>query len=125
LTNSTLTYSPSDRSLFFVRARSDPPEPKPPRLLFTKAHLEYDGELHMDRGTIFNKQLKYFPMDDEVKNALVQGAEAYPIPEGKIFEYGTAGVSSESSSASTAADLMSVVPNGCVSNLCLWRRTPD
>ena len=46
----------------------------------------------MSRGIIFNKERQFVTLPDELKQALVQGAEPYPIPENKHYEYGTAGV---------------------------------
>ena len=46
----------------------------------------------MSRGIIFNKERQFVTLPDELKQALVQGAEPYPIPENKQYEYGTAGV---------------------------------
>ena len=48
----------------------------------------------MSRGTIFNKERQLVSLPDGLKQGLVQGCEPYPIPEGKHYEYGTAGVSS-------------------------------
>ncbi len=47
----------------------------------------------MSRGIIFNQERQFVTLPDELKQALVQGAEPYPVPDGKQYEYGTAGVS--------------------------------
>jgi len=44
--------------------------------------------------SIFNQPKPVVAIADEVKNALVKNAAPYPLPEGKRFQYGTAGVSS-------------------------------
>jgi hypothetical protein len=44
--------------------------------------------------SIFNQPKLVVTIPDEVKNALIQNAAPYPLPEGKRFQYGTAGVSS-------------------------------
>ncbi len=43
--------------------------------------------------SIFNQPKPIVTIADEVKSALVQNAAPYPLPEGKRFQYGTAGVS--------------------------------
>jgi hypothetical protein len=43
--------------------------------------------------SIFNQPKPTVTVPDEVKNALVQGAAPFPLPAGKKFQYGTAGVS--------------------------------
>lgn len=43
--------------------------------------------------SIFNQPKPIVTIPDEVKNTLVQNGAPYPLPEGKKFQYGTAGVS--------------------------------
>ena len=47
----------------------------------------------MFRGTISNKERVMTKIPQDVKDSLVKAGEPYPIPEGRKFEYGTAGVS--------------------------------
>lgn len=42
--------------------------------------------------SIFNHPKLIVTIPDEVKNALVKNASPYPLPSGKKFQYGTAGV---------------------------------
>ena len=58
---------------------------------------EWNGIVRMSRGTIFNKERQFVTLPDSLKQGLSKGAEAYPIPEGKQYEYGTAGVSKTAS----------------------------
>lgn len=61
--------------------------------LFTHRSVGFGGKTEMSRGIIFNKERQFVNLPGELKQALVQGAEPYPIPENKQYEYGTAGVS--------------------------------
>lgn len=52
--------------------------------------------------SIFNQPKPIVTIPDEVKDALVQNAAPYPLPEGKRFQYGTAGVSQTNTSEAFA-----------------------
>lgn len=43
--------------------------------------------------SIFNQPKPTVAIPEDIKQALVQNASPYPIPAGKKFQYGTAGVS--------------------------------
>jgi hypothetical protein len=67
--------------------------------------------------SIFNQPKPVVTIPDEVKNALVRNAAPYPLPEGKRFQYGTAGVSSSIIAEEQTAEPCSTVSHESVSNL--------
>jgi hypothetical protein len=58
----------------------------------------------MSTGTIFNQPKTKVQLPEDLIKAINAGAEAYPIPEGKEYGYGTAGVRNPIPSCATAAD---------------------
>lgn len=46
----------------------------------------------MSRGTLYNQPKQKVSLPDELTQAVVKNAGRYPIPEGRKYEYGTAGV---------------------------------
>lgn len=46
----------------------------------------------MTTGTIFNQPKPAVHLSEDLIEAINKGAEPYPIPEGKEYGYGTAGV---------------------------------
>lgn len=47
----------------------------------------------MTTGTLFNQPKAAVKLPEDLIAAINKGAEPYPIPEGKEYGYGTAGVS--------------------------------
>ena len=45
------------------------------------------------RESVFNQPKPVVRLHADLLNAIAQGAEPYPIPSGRKYEYGTAGVS--------------------------------
>lgn len=43
--------------------------------------------------SVFNQPKPVVTLDSRLLDAITAGAEPYPIPEGRKYEYGTAGVS--------------------------------
>ena len=48
------------------------------------------------RDSVFNKPKPVVTLPAEILDGITQSAQPYPIPQGRKFEYGTAGVSSAS-----------------------------
>jgi hypothetical protein len=67
--------------------------------------------------SIFNQPKPIVTIPDEVKNALVQNAAPYPLPAGKKFQYGTAGVSCQYFGWDQSAELLFTVSHEGVSSL--------
>jgi hypothetical protein len=65
--------------------------------------------------SIFNQPKQMVTIPDEVKKALVQNAAPYPLPSGKKFQYGTAGVSCQQADGRQLAKMNSTVSHESVS----------
>lgn len=70
----------------------------------------------MSRGTLYNQPKQKVTLPEDLAQALVRNAEPYPIPQGKKYEYGTAGVCSFPSMKDSAD--RELVPYESVSLTC-------